>query len=80
MTTTATLTKKWQIHIPKKIRQKVGLTQPGQVKVSVEQKKIILEPQPSIMELKGKYKVNKPIDIGKLRDEFEKSMALDALS
>lgn len=79
MATTITITRQWQIYIPNRIRSKLGLTVPGQAKVEVKGKKLIITPQKSeVLKLAGKYKHlyrKKPIDIDNIRDYIDYSKA-----
>ena len=77
MTTTIAVTQHWQVHIPKKVREAVGLKKPGRLTLKVEDDKIILSPQDSvILKLAGKYvnqKANKKINLDKIRDQIDYS-------
>jgi AbrB family looped-hinge helix DNA binding protein len=78
MITTATLTEKFQIHIPKKIREKAGILTHGPVTMRADEGRIIIEPQKAqtLLELGGKYKhlgKAKKIDISRIRDYIDYS-------
>lgn len=74
-----TLTKKWQMTIPKPVRKALGLTRPGRIVVGVEPKrKAFMIDQPvSIFDLAGKFKPrrNKNVDVLKTREYFERHYA-----
>ena len=74
---TASITSKWQVHIPVEIRKKAKLERPVQVEISVEKGRIILKPKQSkILKLAGKYKGRKPtrrIDLTRVRDFIDYS-------
>lgn len=71
---TATVTSQGQITIPVQVRRILGLTPAKKTIITVEQDKMILEPEPDIMKLAGalhKYAMkNKPIgEIIKIEEE-----------
>ena len=79
ITTTATITLNWQLHIPVKIRQAIGLKNHGKVQLETKDDQIIItkqKPQDDIMSivgsLKKEYKKN-PIDIDNIRDHIDYS-------
>lgn len=79
MSTTISITSRWQIHIPKKIRESLGLKKPGKVAIRVEENKIIIAPvQSMILHLGGTlskdYK-KKKIDVESVRDVIDYSSA-----
>lgn len=71
-----TLTKKWQMTIPKRVRQALGLTHPGRIVVGVEPKRkaFVIDQPLSIFEFAEKYKPrrNRNVDVLKARDYFER--------
>lgn len=77
MNTTISITNKWQIHIPKSLREIMGLEKPGKVAIKAEQGKIVITPVKSaIMQYAGKLheKYNKKkINIDKVRDLIDYS-------
>lgn len=74
METYATITSKFQLHIPVKIRRKAGLTHHGRVKIRADKNKIIITPQKSdILKWAGKFKVKNPIPAEKIRDYIDYS-------
>ena len=76
MKTLATITPKFQIHIPTSIRKKVGLTKHGKAIMRAEKKRIIIElldDKKGILSLAGKYKVKSPIPAEKIRDHIDYS-------
>lgn len=69
-----TITPKWQLHIPVKIRQKSGITKHGPVKIKADKGKIIITKQKNdIMSLAGSIKVKNPIPADKIRDYIDYS-------
>lgn len=80
MEATISVTRKWQIHIPKALRSALGRTKPGQVKIRAEGNRLIISPQKSkILSLAGKfhkyYLKNKNIDIDNIRNYIDYSKA-----
>jgi AbrB family looped-hinge helix DNA binding protein len=79
MQTTISITRKWQIHIPKAARKALELTKPGKAEVRVEGNKLIVRPIESrILQLAGKYAKyakGKKINIDKIRDYIDYSKA-----
>ena len=78
MQTIATITPKFQIHLPKEIRQKAGFTHHGPVVVRADKGKIVIEKrkEKSILDLAGKYKLPKSapkIDVSRIRDYIDYS-------
>ncbi len=78
MQTTATLTEKFQIHIPKKIREKAGILTHGPVTMRADEGRVIIEPQKtrSILDLAGSLKgkaKGKNIDIANIRGYIDYS-------
>jgi len=77
MNTTISITNKWQIHIPKSLRDALGLIKPGKVAIKAETGKIIITPVKStIMQYAGRLhdKYNKKkINIDKVRDLIDYS-------
>lgn len=70
-----TITPKWQIHLPLKIRQQLNLVSPGKAQIAVENKKIVITPQESlILKMAGKYRHlthKKKINLNKIRDHID---------
>lgn len=77
MQTTISITNKWQIHIPKSLRDVLGLRQPGKVAIKAETGKIIITPTESkIMQYAGKLHekyTKKKINIDNVRDLIDYS-------
>lgn len=72
METLTTITPQFQVHIPVKIRQAIGLKQHGRAFIRVEKKKVIIEPIKSdFLSLAGKYRVKNPIPAEKIRDYID---------
>ena len=81
VTSRTTITKKWQLHIPVKIRKELNLNKPTTARISTKNGKIIITPEPTatgFMKLAGslhqEYK-NNPIDIDNIRDYIDYSKA-----
>jgi bifunctional DNA-binding transcriptional regulator/antitoxin component of YhaV-PrlF toxin-antitoxin module len=72
-----TITPKWQVYIPQKIREILGLTMPTKAKIKVEKNTIVLIPQKSkLLMMAGKYKDyarKKKIDLENIRDQIDYS-------
>lgn len=80
MEATISLTRKWQIHIPKAMRHVLGAKKPGMVKIKAAKNKLIISPKrSSILDLAGKfhkyYLKNKHINIDHIRDYIDYSKA-----
>lgn len=79
MQTTISVTRKWQIHIPKAARKTFGLKRPGMVNIKAKKGEIIITPRKkSILDYAGKYhyllnKTNKKINLDKIRDYIDYS-------
>lgn len=77
MRQTITITRKWQVQIPKAIRQQIKLDKPMMAEVSAKNGSIIITPKRgSILELAGslsKYAKNKKIDVNRIRDYIDYS-------
>ena len=73
MTTTVSITSQWQIYLPQKIRQAMGLKYPTQAKLTVKNKKLTVTPTTSpYLKLVGKYthiKPVRPINLDRIRDD-----------
>ncbi|HLC94805.1 MAG TPA: AbrB/MazE/SpoVT family DNA-binding domain-containing protein [Patescibacteria group bacterium] len=74
MTQTITITPKWQIYIPLKIREVLHLTTPGKAEITVENKKIVIKPTKSlVLQMAGKYKniaQQKKINLETIREKI----------
>lgn len=67
-----TITPKFQVHIPVFIRNSFGNLKHGKAKISVVNKKIMIEPVPEkILSLAGFLKGKKKIDASKIRDKID---------
>lgn len=71
------ITEKWQVNIPKRIRKAMGLKKHSKALVRLENKKIVLEPiESSILKFAGKYTTSvgaRKINITKIRDHIDYS-------
>jgi len=78
MLQTTTITQKWQMTLPKKIRQVLGIQKPGQVLLEVTNQKCLkISQKGSLLELSGslppKNKNNQALDIPNIRNHIEKN-------
>ncbi len=71
----ATITPKFQIHIPVAIRKKAGFTQHGLVRMRADRGRIVIEKRKgkSILDLAGAFRVKNPIPADKIRDYIDYS-------
>lgn len=69
-----TITKKGQITIPKEIREILKLTEGKKLQIEFERKKkeIRIKPVPDILDLAGKFKTKRKINVVKTRELMEK--------
>lgn len=70
----ATITPKFQIHLPVEIRKKAGLTSHGRVKIKATKGKITIETpkkEDDILSLVGSIKPRPDIDIDNIRDYIQ---------
>ena len=70
-----TITSQGQISIPAVIRRKFGLDKTKKAIVEADDEKIIIKPEPDIMELYGVFKTKKKISPGKLRRMLDEAWA-----
>lgn len=79
MQQTISITRKWQIHIPKAARQALNLTKPTKAELKIYGKEIIVTPFKSkILQLAGKYAKyakGKKVNIDRIRDYIDYSKA-----
>lgn len=79
MQATISVTSKWQIHIPKAVRQALKLTKPGRVEMRLDRNKLVLTPMESkILKLAGKYAKYakaKKVNLEGIRDYIDYSKA-----
>lgn len=78
MTTTISMTSRGQIHIPKAMREELGMYKPGMLKITLANNTITLKPVKSkFLEAAGKYahyrKGKEHIDINNIRDSIDYS-------
>lgn len=74
METYGTITPKFQLHIPVKIRQKAGFTKHGRVKIRASKNKIIItKPKKSLLDWAGAFTVKNPSPADKIRDYIDYS-------
>lgn len=71
MTYTVTITSQGQISIPAKFRHELGLDKTKKALVSMEDKKIIIEPTRNFLELEGAFKTKIKISSKEARKKFE---------
>ncbi len=75
VTTTTTITPRYQIHIPVVIRKALKLTKHGKAEITAKNGVITIKPTPKseVMKLAGSIKVPKDIDIDNIRDQIDYS-------
>ena len=77
MKQTISVTKQWQVHLPRSIRQELGLAIPTSVDIEAKEGKIIITPRAdSILEDAGRYAryaAQKDIDLDTVRDKIDYS-------
>ena len=77
MEMTISVTNNWQLHLPKTIRELLGMEKPGLVKAKVERGKLIIAPKKSgLLALGGSLQHlyrKKPIDIDNIRGKIDYS-------
>mgnify|MGYP001561020313 CR=1 FL=1 len=77
MLQTITITPKWQIYIPQKIRQAIGLDKPARAEITAKNNTIIVKVKKSrLLSLAGKYRrytKGKKIDLDNIRDYIDYS-------
>lgn len=77
MNTTITITQQWQVYIPEKVRELIGLVDPGQAELEVKGDSMVIRPKKSaVLKLAGKYKnlvKNKKINLDDVRDRVDYS-------
>ncbi len=73
MEVTATITPKFQIHIPVAIRKKAGFTHHGPVWMRADAGRIVIKKKKgkSILDLGGAFRVKNPIPADKIRDYID---------
>lgn len=72
MKTLTTITPKFQVHIPVKIRKAIGLKHHGRAVIKTRKERIIIEPvKDDILSWSGKFKVKNPIPAEKIRDYID---------
>ncbi|MBI4065563.1 AbrB/MazE/SpoVT family DNA-binding domain-containing protein [Candidatus Gottesmanbacteria bacterium] len=75
MQTIATITPKFQIHLPKAIREKAGFLTHGPVVMRADKGKIVIEKRKGkgILALAGAFRVKHPIPVENIRDYIDYS-------
>ena len=71
----ATITSKGQVTIPKEIRDRFGLKKADRVKFEVEGERVILHFVTGNILDADRVPVEEPLDVRKLREEFQEDMA-----
>jgi bifunctional DNA-binding transcriptional regulator/antitoxin component of YhaV-PrlF toxin-antitoxin module len=71
----ATITSGWQVYIPEKIREEIGLDKPVQVEITTKKKSIVIKPKKSgLLAMAGKYRhltKKVKIDLSRIRDYID---------
>jgi len=75
MTYTVTITSQGQITIPADIRRELGMDKRSRAIVRVDQGKMVLEPEPDILALRGIFKTKKRISWSKTRKLLDEAWA-----
>jgi len=74
---TVSITPKWQIHIPKAIREELKWDKPGQATMRIRDQAVEIKPEEDlIFKMRGRYKGRKPIkpiNLDKVRDYIDYS-------
>jgi len=74
---TVNITSQWQVYIPWKVREDLGLEKPGRAKVSVKAGKIIIKPIGSLILKRAGFlegvKPKRKVEPGKERDIIDYS-------
>ncbi len=75
MKQTVTITSKFQVHIPKAIRQEAGFMTHGPVVMRADKGRIVIEKKKGkgILALAGAFRVKNPIPAEKIRDYIDYS-------
>ncbi|MBU1110428.1 AbrB/MazE/SpoVT family DNA-binding domain-containing protein [Patescibacteria group bacterium] len=71
-----TITPQWQIYVPTRVREQLGLTQSSKARLEVAGDKLIITPQKSaLLSLGGKYKslAKKKLNLETVRDQIDYS-------
>ncbi len=69
-----TITSQGQITIPAKLRRELDLDKTKRLILKVEDKRIIAEPEPDFLSLRGVFKTKKKIPFRKARRAFEEAL------
>ena len=80
MEATVALTSRWQLYIPKVIRNVLGTKKPGSVHLKASKNKLVVTPQKSrLLGLAGKYHkyylAHKNVDVNRIRNYIDYSQA-----
>ena len=75
MTYVVSITSQGQMSIPSQLRKEFGLNGGRKAMVKSEDGKIVVEPVPDFLSLKGSIRLDKPVDLKKARGEFGKYLA-----
>lgn len=78
MTYMVSITSQGQISIPAKFRRELGLNKRKKALVSVEDKKLIVEPVKDFLELRGSLKTHIKATPRQVREAFGKYLAQEA--
>ena len=75
VTATTTITPRYQVHIPVKIRKALNLTTHGKAEITAKNGEIVIKPakKSEFMKLAGSIKVPTNIDIDRIRDYIDYS-------
>lgn len=73
----ATVTSQGQITIPSKARKQLNIEKKKKVLLQIEGNRLIIEPEPDILELRGIFKTKKKIPFRVARKAFEEALGRD---
>ncbi len=74
---TVEITRQWQVYIPKRVREVLGLDKPGRIAMEVKKDKLILHPKKTgILSLAGKFEEKAKrvkVNLDRIRDYIDYS-------
>lgn len=79
MTYTVSITSQGQISIPARFRKELGLNKGKKALVSLEDKKLIIEPVKDFLELRGSLKTDIKASPQQIRESFGEYLAQEAV-
>ena len=76
---TASITSQGQISIPAPLRRKLGLEKSGKALITEQNGKVLIEPVPDLLSLKGSLKTNIKATPREIREAFGRYLAHQAV-